>query len=52
MRLAMPLIALFLALAPCVALVGCLGDTGTLQDQLPGYSDMGAAADAGKVKGE
>jgi len=52
MRLAMPVVALFLALAPCVVLVTCFGDTGTVRDQLPSYSDMGAAADAGKVKGE
>jgi len=52
MKLAIPMIALFLCVMPCVTLVGCLGDTGTLQDKLPRYSDMGAAEDAGKVKGE
>jgi hypothetical protein len=46
----MPIVALFLILFLPVCLIGCFGDTGTIQEQLPGYSDMGAAADAGKVK--
>lgn len=51
MNLAIPITALFLMTAPAVLVVGCFGDTGTIQDQLPRYSDMGAAADAGKVEG-
>ena len=51
MRLAIPITALFLMTAPAFLLVGCFGDTGTIQDQLPRYSDMGAAADAGKAEG-
>lgn len=51
MRLALPVTALFLMTAPAFLLVGCFGDTGTIQDQLPSYSDMGAAADAGRTEG-
>lgn len=50
MRLALPITALFLMTAPAVLLVGCFGDTGTVQDNLSEYSDMGAAADAGRVE--
>jgi hypothetical protein len=50
MRVAMPIVALFLILFLPVCLIGCFGDTGTIQEQLPRYSDMGAAADAGRVK--
>ena len=50
-RIAMPIVALFLILFLPVCMIGCFGDTGTIQENLlPRYSDMGAAADAGKVK--
>ena len=49
MRIAMPLIALFLILSLPIGLIGCFGDSGTIQDKLPNYSDMGAAADAGRI---
>lgn len=52
MRVAMPFIAIIMIAILPVGLVGCFGDTGVVQDRLPRYSDMGAAADAGKVKGE
>ena len=52
MRLALPITALFLMTAPAFLLVGCFGDTGTIQDQLPRYSDMGAAADAGRINSQ
>ena len=51
MKIFMPLTALAILVIPAVLLVGCFGDTGTIQDQLPRYSDMGAAADAGKAEG-
>jgi len=50
MRLAMPLVAMLLILSLPVGLVGCFGDSGTIQEKLPRYSDMGAAEDAGRVK--
>ena len=50
MRIAMPLVALLLILVVPFGLVGCFGDSGTIQDKLPRYSDMGAAEDAGRVK--
>ena len=49
MRIAMPIVALLLILVLPFGLVGCFGDSGTIQDKLPRYSDMGAAADAGKI---
>jgi hypothetical protein len=52
MKIAMPIVALLLILSMLVGLVGCFGDYGTIQEQLPRYSDMGAAADAGKVEGK
>jgi hypothetical protein len=52
MRIAMPIVALFLILFLPVCMIGCFGDTGTIQEQLPRYSDMGAAEEAGKVKSE
>jgi len=49
----MPLVALFLILFLPVCMIGCWGDTGTIQEKLlPRYSDMGAAEEAGKVKSE
>jgi hypothetical protein len=51
MRIAMPIVALFLILFLPVCMIGCLGDVGTIQEKLlPRYSDMGAATDAGQVK--
>jgi len=50
MRIAMPIVALLLILSMPVGLVGCFGDSGTIQEKLPRYSDMGAAEDAGRVK--
>jgi len=50
MRIAMPLVALLLILSVPFGLVGCFGDSGTIQEKLPRYSDMGAAKDAGRVK--
>lgn len=52
MKFALPVTALFLMIAPAFLLIGCFGDTGTIQDKLPRYSDMGAAADAGKSEGK
>ena len=49
MRIAMPIVAMFLILFLPVCLIGCWGDTKTIQEQLPRYGDMGAAADAGAV---
>ena len=49
MRIAMPIVALFVILFLPVCLIGCWGDTKTIQEQLPRYSDMGAAADAGQT---
>jgi len=50
MRIAMPIVALFLILFLPVCMIGCFGDTGTIQEKLlPPYSDMGAASDAGAV---
>ena len=46
----MPIVAMFIILFLPVCMIGCFGDTGTIQEQLPRYSDMGAAADAGEVK--
>jgi hypothetical protein len=50
MRIAIPLVALLLILSVPFGLVGCFGDYGTIQEQLPRYSDMGAALDAGQIK--
>ena len=50
MKIAMPIVALLLILSLPVGLVGCFGDSGTIQEKLPRYSDMGAAEDAGRVK--
>jgi hypothetical protein len=50
MRIAMPIVALFLILFLPVCMIGCFGDTGTIQEKLlPNYSDMGAAHDAGRT---
>jgi hypothetical protein len=46
----MPIVAMFIILFLPVCMIGCFGDTGTIKEQLPRYSDMGAAADAGEVK--
>jgi hypothetical protein len=51
MRIAMPIVALFVILFLPVCMIGCFGDSGTIQENLlPRYSDMGAATDAGQVK--
>ena len=50
MRIAMPIVALFLILFLPVCMIGCFGDTGTIQEQLPRYGEMWAAEEAGKVK--
>jgi hypothetical protein len=51
MRIAMPIVALFLILFLPVCMIGCFGDTGTIQEKLlPRYGEMGAAYDAGQVK--
>jgi hypothetical protein len=52
MRIAMPIVALFIILFLPVCMIGCFGDTGTIQEQLPRYSEMWAAEEAGKVKSE
>jgi hypothetical protein len=54
MRLAMPVVGLILVASLPFALVGCWGDTGTIQEQIltkyPDKPTMGSAVDAMETK--